>query len=113
MLLCQNVTMSQFADRLLNGAPGLNWPILDATELEGSYDLTLIYSRNQQMLMNGPARGGDGEPGASPVLAASDPSGGFTIFEALEKQLGLKLEARKRQLPVIVIDHLEPKPTEN
>ncbi len=44
---------------------------------------------------------------------ASDPSGGYTIFEALEKELGLKLEIQKRPMPVIVIDGLEEKPTPN
>jgi uncharacterized protein (TIGR03435 family) len=37
----------------------------------------------------------------------------MTIFEAVEKQLGLKLSGQKRSLPVIVIDHLEQKPIEN
>jgi uncharacterized protein (TIGR03435 family) len=31
----------------------------------------------------------------------------------VEKQLGLKLEMQKRSMPVIVIDHLEQKPTDN
>ena len=47
------------------------------------------------------------------VPTASDPTGTLTIFEALEKQLGLKLEKERRNMPVIVIDHLEQKPTEN
>jgi uncharacterized protein (TIGR03435 family) len=55
--------------------------------------------------------GDAGPAGAAP--AASDPNGGLTLFEALEKQLGLKLEKQKRSLPVIVIDHLEQKPTDN
>jgi len=41
---------------------------------------------------------------------AADPIGGYTIFEAVEKQLGLKLEPQKRSEPVIVIDHLEQTP---
>ncbi len=45
--------------------------------------------------------------------AASDPSGALTVFEAVEKQLGLKLEMRKRPMDVIIIDHIEQKPTEN
>jgi uncharacterized protein (TIGR03435 family) len=44
---------------------------------------------------------------------ASDPMGGYTIFEAIEKQLGLKLEKTKRPGSVFVIDHMEQKPTEN
>jgi len=60
-------------------------------------------------MMNGP--GSSGAPGAAP--AASDPSGSSTIFEAVEKQLGLKLEKQKRPMQVFVIDHLEQKPTDN
>jgi uncharacterized protein (TIGR03435 family) len=55
--------------------------------------------------------GGEGRGGA--VAEASDPSGSLTLFEAIEKQLGLKLEMQKRPEPVVIIDHLEEKPTEN
>jgi uncharacterized protein (TIGR03435 family) len=44
---------------------------------------------------------------------ASDPSGGLSLSDALAKQLGLKLESRKRPKPVLVIDHIEQKPTDN
>jgi len=57
------------------------------------------------------AGGGDGK--AAPVTEASDPGGSLTLFEAVEKQLGLKLEMQKRPEQVVVIDHLEEKPTEN
>ena len=33
--------------------------------------------------------------------------------EALDRQLGLKLELRKHPMPVLVIDHVELMPTEN
>ena len=50
----------------------------------------------------------------NPVRAADqDPTGAMSIFEAIGKQLGLKLEMRKRVLPVLVIDHIEEKPTDN
>ena len=77
-LTCQNATMAFFVEQLLQGYPGLNWPVLDATGLEGGQD-----------------------------------GGGYTIFEAIEKQLGLKLKAEKRNQKVIVVDHLETTPTEN
>jgi len=35
------------------------------------------------------------------------------LFEALDKQPGLKLERQKHPMPVVVIDHVEEKPTEN
>ena len=43
----------------------------------------------------------------------SDPVGGVSLLEAVEKQLGLKLVEQKRPVPVLVIDHIEEKPTDN
>jgi uncharacterized protein (TIGR03435 family) len=37
----------------------------------------------------------------------------MTVFEAVDKQLGLKLEAQKRPAPMLVIDHIDPKPADN
>jgi len=86
----------------------LQTPVLNMTGLEGSYDFSFNFStigvfrnatqRRQQ---------GNGSPDAA------DPSGAISLFEALSKQLGLKLEAQKRPLPVLVIDHVDEKPTEN
>jgi uncharacterized protein (TIGR03435 family) len=115
VLTCQNVTMAQFVERLQNMGPGLNWPILDATGIEGGWDFTLTFSQNFTANF-GPGRGGgggDAGQSAGGAPAASDPTGGYTIFEAVEKQLGLKLETQKRPMPVFVIDHIEQRPTEN
>jgi uncharacterized protein (TIGR03435 family) len=112
MMTCQNVTMAQFAERLQGMGPGLSSPILDATGIEGGWDFTLTFSLGA-MMINGPGRAGDAGAPGSAVPEASEPSGGFTIFEAVEKQLGLKLEMQKRPMPVIVIDHIEQKPTDN
>ena len=46
-----------------------------------------------------------------PASTASDPSGS-SMFKAVQ-QLGLKLDARKAPVEVIVVDHLEKTPTEN
>jgi uncharacterized protein (TIGR03435 family) len=100
---CQNVTMAQFADRLQNLGPGLYWPVMDATGIDGVWDFSVTFTQNA---------GGEGMRGGDADQAA-DPSGTLTIFEAVEKQLGLKLEKRKRTVQMVVIDHLEQKPTEN
>jgi uncharacterized protein (TIGR03435 family) len=44
---------------------------------------------------------------------SSDPNGALSVFDAVNKQLGLKLEKTKRSYPVLVIDHIEETPTEN
>jgi uncharacterized protein (TIGR03435 family) len=116
LLTCQNITMAQFAERLQNMAPDLNWPVPDATGIEGGWDFTLMFSMRPMMAgMMGmpPGRGGEAGPGAAPLPTASEPIDGYTLFEAVEKQLGLKLEKQKRSMPVIVIDHIEQKPTDN
>jgi uncharacterized protein (TIGR03435 family) len=104
LLNCRNATRAQLADRLRFVAAGaLSGPFVDATGIEGGWEFSLTVSANFGM----PAPAARGED------AAPDPSGVLTIFEAVEKQLGLKLEKQKRTMPVIVIDHIEQKPTEN
>jgi uncharacterized protein (TIGR03435 family) len=121
LVTCQNMTMAQFAAKLKDIAPGyIHSPVLDSTGLEGGYDFTLSFSAVGLTRSMGPpgGPGGPGVPGAPPppgdvAAAASDPTGAVTLFEAIEKQLGLKLEAQKRPVSVLVIDHAEQKPTEN
>ncbi len=50
------------------------------------------------------------QPGAA-AGEASDPNG-ISAFEAVEKELGLKLVRQKRSIPVIVVDHVDEKPVE-
>jgi uncharacterized protein (TIGR03435 family) len=51
--------------------------------------------------------------GVAPGDAAADPVGGISFIDAVEKQLGLKLEKHKRPVRGLVIDHIEEKPAEN
>ena len=115
MIKCQNTTMAFFAERLRNATPDLTWPVVDGTGLEGGWDFTLIFSMRPLMSMPMGSRGGGGEggPAGGVVPQASEPFEGLSIFEAVEKQLGLKLEEQKRNAQVYVIDHIEPKPIEN
>jgi uncharacterized protein (TIGR03435 family) len=115
LVTCRNITMAQFADRLQSLAPGyIRAPVLDATGIDGSWDLTVNFSTIGALQGPGVGRGGDPGAGAPAggALAASDPTGALSLMDALERQLGLKLEMQKRQLPVLVIDHVEEKPTD-
>jgi uncharacterized protein (TIGR03435 family) len=111
LISCQNMTMSQLTTELSSLASGyLPAPVIDATGLDGAYDFTLSFSK--QVDLNKPlAAPSNGDGSAS----ASDPSlGPISLFDAMQKQLGLKLEKREKvPMPVLVIDHIEEKPTEN
>jgi uncharacterized protein (TIGR03435 family) len=47
------------------------------------------------------------------VDAASLPETGPTLPIAIQEKLGLKLETRKAQLEILVVDRVEKVPTEN
>ncbi len=105
LVSCRNMTSAEVADELDRIAGGyLFSPVLDATGLKGSYDFTLSFSSADRMPH---AAVTDAEAGAS------TPNGALSVFDAVNRQLGLKLEKAKRPLPVLVIDHIEEKPTEN
>jgi uncharacterized protein (TIGR03435 family) len=110
LLYCRNMTMAQFADRLPQLANGyVHAAVLDKTGLTGAYDFTLSFSAI------GILKNGLPGPGQAPAQSGgvSDPNGALSLPDAVSKQLGLKLELEKRPAPVLVIDHLEQKPTEN
>jgi uncharacterized protein (TIGR03435 family) len=97
-------TLTRFMDR----------PVVDMTELKGNYHVVLDLSMDD--LKNAAKAAGMGAmmasaEGGKPSGEASDPSGS-SIFSSMQ-QMGLKLDARKAPLPVIVIDHVEKFPTEN
>jgi uncharacterized protein (TIGR03435 family) len=61
------------------------------------------------MLQTPPNPNPNQPPGA--MAEAADP-GGISVFEAVEKELGLKLVKQKQSVPVIVVDHVSEKPIE-
>jgi uncharacterized protein (TIGR03435 family) len=66
--------------------------VLDKTGLTGKYDFTLEFS------IQGLTTDDDPVP---------------SLFDALQQQLGLKLEDRKAPYDVVVVDYAERVPTEN
>jgi uncharacterized protein (TIGR03435 family) len=114
LITCQNMTMAQFAERLQSLANGyVRVPAIDATGLEGGYTFTVNFSP-VGVFQGGGGRGGDAGPGAGGgALSASEPNGALSLPEALDRQLGLKLELQKRPMPVLVFDRIAEKPLEN
>jgi uncharacterized protein (TIGR03435 family) len=72
-------------------------PVADATGLQGKFDFTLSWVMDR------------GAPFAPPP----DDDAGPTIFNALQSQLGLRLEQKKGPVDRLVIDHAEKVPTGN
>jgi uncharacterized protein (TIGR03435 family) len=105
-ITCQNMTMAQFAEEIQPLASGyLPSQVIDSTGLTGAYDFTLSFSRKRDL--RAAAASDDG-------AEAADPSGAISLFDAVQKQLGLKLEKRSQlPTPILVLDHIEPQPTDN
>jgi len=79
-------------------------PVLDATGLKAHYALTLSWYRERHAP---PTSTSD----AAPTI--TDPPPGPTIFDAVQQQLGLRLQAKKGVVETVVIDHIERVPIEN
>ena len=108
LLTCQNMTMAQIGDELQRVAPGYIFnPVVDGTGIKGSYDFTLSFSSADKIAPSGPGASDKSD------TDSSDPNGAISVFGAISRQLGLRLEKIKRPYPVLVIDHLEETPTAN
>ena len=70
-------------------------PVIDKTGLTGRYYFILHFTAPTT------------PPDKLPEFPAPD------IFNALQQQLGLKLDSGKDDVSVIVVDHVEPTPTDN
>jgi uncharacterized protein (TIGR03435 family) len=110
MLSCKNYSMADVArDLQQRGGAYIDHPVVDATGLPGGWNFLIGWTPKQQ-LQNSTAAAATAAASGSEA-AAADP-GGITLFEAVEKQLGLKLVKQKRTIPVIVVDHVSEKPVE-
>jgi uncharacterized protein (TIGR03435 family) len=81
-------------------APSQRRPVLDQTGLQGRYDIDVTYTPE---IFSAATLAQRGAP-PSPLV---DPDGP-PLPTALQDQLGLKLEARRAPVAVVVIDHIEP-----
>jgi uncharacterized protein (TIGR03435 family) len=81
--------------------------VVDKTGLKGNYDFKLDWTPDDAG--SAVPKNGSSAPGDN---AAAPGAGGPSLFTALEEQLGLKLEATKGPVDVVVIDQLQ-QPTAN
>lgn len=106
-MICKQVTMEELA-RALGRA--VKSTVVDTTGLKAKYDFELsfaghldsgvIIASSQPPAMSS---GGLSSPSSNDQLAVALPD----IFNAVQSQLGLKLERKKMNVDVFVVDHIE------
>ena len=80
--------------------------VIDRTGLTGRYDFTLRWTPDENQPQS--SSGFEGPPGGAPKsVPVADPTGGPSLFTAIQEQLGSKLESGKGTVEIIVIDHVE------
>jgi uncharacterized protein (TIGR03435 family) len=84
----------QFIADYFSGVSGFGRPFLDRTGLGGDVDFNLEWKREY-----------DGPP--PPGVKSQADMAGPAFQAALREQLGLRLQAQKAPIDVIVIDHVE------
>jgi uncharacterized protein (TIGR03435 family) len=95
MVECHNITAAEIADNLHQMAGGgyFDHDLIDETKLSGSFDFKLEWT--------------------APVALVAKGADGISIFDAVDKQLGLKLELKDVPMPALVIESVNRKPTAN
>jgi len=92
METCHNMTMDDLANGFHSFAPFyIDKPVVNLTEIKGAYDFEFRWTPRAQL----------------------PTAGGMTIFEAADRQLGLKLESTEHAMPIIVVDKVTRMETVN
>jgi uncharacterized protein (TIGR03435 family) len=88
------MSSAEIAQQVQSLAPGYftEGPVVNMTGLKGVYNFKLEWVTR---------------------LEINNGSDGPTIFDAVQQQLGLKLESRKQAMDTLIVDKCEKEPTEN
>ena len=90
MILGRRVTMAEVAEGMTSQLGVL---VRDKTGLQGDYDIDLRYVQDD--------------------LANNAQVDGPSLFDALQEQLGLKLEKQTGPVEILIVDHMEKVPIAN
>ena len=91
----------------------LGAPVQDLTSLVGTYDIDLSWLPETGLEKLGRFAEAGVSPANPPVGEPNVSAGVSNLFTSLRESLGLRLESRKMQIDVIVIDHIERVPVAN
>jgi uncharacterized protein (TIGR03435 family) len=94
-------SMSWFADQLSNQLGG---PVTDATGLKENYDFIVSWAFGEDTAAVVPGEA-PGAPRPEPFRPA--------LVQAVQSQLGLRLDRKKAPVEVLVVDHIEKAPSAN
>src|SRR5437016_1990462 len=91
---CKNMTMNALAESVRQMAGGyVTHEVVNETKIDGTFDFDLTWT-----------------PRGALARAGAD---GISMFDAVEKQLGLKLEEKKVPMPVLIVEKANQKPSAN
>ena len=91
-ITCRNMTMAGLAELLPGYASAyVTYPVVDKTGLTGGYDFTLNWTSRDALLT----------------------TGGSSLFDAVNKQLGLRIVEGNALMPVLMVDRVNRRPTGN
>lgn len=93
----RNATMQNFTNMMQSAV--LDRPVVNKTGLTGRWDFTLKWTPDESQFA------GLGVKVPPPPADAADAAP--PLFTAIQEQLGLKLEAQRTNVPVLVIDHVD------
>jgi uncharacterized protein (TIGR03435 family) len=96
-LVFLNFSMADLADRLSSRPFKLDLPVFDRTGIDGRFDFALKLATNPDELKH--------------TLEGMEQ--GPSIFVFFQDQLGLKLEARKGPVEILIVESAEKIPAEN
>jgi uncharacterized protein (TIGR03435 family) len=99
-------SMDQLSSWLANQ---LDVQVIDSTGLKAKYDFSLYWAADSIRGGLTPIAGAEAGTPLTPARGDSGP----TLFDAIQSQLGLKLEQKKGPVEIIVVDHVEKIPTGN
>jgi uncharacterized protein (TIGR03435 family) len=105
----KNLNMDMIADML---TMFLDRPVVDRTNVKGTYDLTLDLTPEDRMVMMIRSAVSAGIVLPPQALALLDGGSNATLINGM-KQFGLNLEAQRAPLEVLVIDEMQKTPSEN